>query len=387
MDNLYKVQYLLRNVAQVKNQYVQIAEISGENFNIFKILKLTTREVDLHSAFIAELLNPKGSHGQKDIFLRLFVEHVIQNVFSKKVDFESFLAIVKVELYAGIRTEDSGGRIDIIITNNKNEAIIIENKIFASDQETQLFRYAEFGKRFNKFYILYLTLDGQLASELSSKTLLNGEHYFCISYKENILTWLKNCRKEAATQAMLRETISQYINIIKHLTGQSMNNEINNEILNIILKDSESIENSILLSSRIIDAKVKILSIFFNALKSKLIDKYPNLIENYSKDHFRDFFMKNKLDWGIQIPLTMLPNGVIFRIRMGWCVELEFVPNLCLNKRLTKPEFDFHAFNTSTIFNLVDSNKREQIINDLVIEIENLINEFIEEVTNPSKQL
>lgn len=46
----------------------------GEKFNIFNILNLSQDETKLHTPFIAELLNPKGSHGMKDAFLREFIE-------------------------------------------------------------------------------------------------------------------------------------------------------------------------------------------------------------------------------------------------------------------------------------------------------------------------
>ena len=41
----------------------------GENFNIFKVLRLSTSEVRLHSAYLAELLDSKGSHGMGASFL------------------------------------------------------------------------------------------------------------------------------------------------------------------------------------------------------------------------------------------------------------------------------------------------------------------------------
>ena len=46
----------------------------GEKFNIFNILNLSQDETKLHTPFIAELLNPKGSHGMNDAFLREFIE-------------------------------------------------------------------------------------------------------------------------------------------------------------------------------------------------------------------------------------------------------------------------------------------------------------------------
>ncbi len=65
---------LLSQVSSIIQQYEKVAELTGENFNVFKILKVETKEVKTHSAFIAELLNPQGSHGQGDVFLKLFVE-------------------------------------------------------------------------------------------------------------------------------------------------------------------------------------------------------------------------------------------------------------------------------------------------------------------------
>ena len=40
----------------------------GENFNIFKVLGLSSSEVRLHSAFLAELLNPNGDHWKESQF-------------------------------------------------------------------------------------------------------------------------------------------------------------------------------------------------------------------------------------------------------------------------------------------------------------------------------
>ena len=45
----------------------------GEYFNIFEVLNLAHYEEKLHTPFITELLNPQGSHGLKDSFLRAFI--------------------------------------------------------------------------------------------------------------------------------------------------------------------------------------------------------------------------------------------------------------------------------------------------------------------------
>ena len=71
--NLSTIKNLLENVHVIQNKYDDIADITGEKFNIFSVLNLTSNEVRTHSAFIGELLNIKGSHGLKDIPLQLFI--------------------------------------------------------------------------------------------------------------------------------------------------------------------------------------------------------------------------------------------------------------------------------------------------------------------------
>ena len=43
---------------------------TAADFNIFRLLGVARAEVTTHSAMLAELLNPDGSHGQGDRFLR-----------------------------------------------------------------------------------------------------------------------------------------------------------------------------------------------------------------------------------------------------------------------------------------------------------------------------
>jgi hypothetical protein len=49
----------------------------GENFNVFLITGIGERET-LFCKMIHDLLNPKGSHGQNNLYLRLFVQEVLK---------------------------------------------------------------------------------------------------------------------------------------------------------------------------------------------------------------------------------------------------------------------------------------------------------------------
>ncbi|WP_417601041.1 PD-(D/E)XK nuclease family protein [Owenweeksia hongkongensis] len=63
--------------------YARVSEANSEDFNIFSILNMETNEVKTHSTFLAELLNPHGSHSMGETFLQLFL-----NKFEIK-DFEA----------------------------------------------------------------------------------------------------------------------------------------------------------------------------------------------------------------------------------------------------------------------------------------------------------
>jgi hypothetical protein len=57
----------------------------------------------------------------------------------------------------------------------------------------------------------------------------------------DILEWLVGCRKEAANIPILRETLTQYINLIKKLTNQNQSTKMNDEIVTVATGSNESL--------------------------------------------------------------------------------------------------------------------------------------------------
>ena len=206
-----------------------LTQATGAHFNIFKILRISRREVKTHSPVLAELLNPKGNHGQGAAFLELFL---------KKFDsggFDARTTTVKRECDIGPKTQTTGGRIDILIEDDNGKRILIENKIDAADQENQMVRYRNFDL---KAPLFYLTLDGRSPCNLSGEEL---DFVKCqpISYEREILSWLKDCRKEAACLPTVRETITQYIHLVEELTNQSTTIFMNKELIDKIVGSKE----------------------------------------------------------------------------------------------------------------------------------------------------
>ena len=237
-----KIKPLLSKVHTIVKQQKEIEVVKGENFNIFSILKMEAKENATHSAFLGELLNPKGTHSKGDAFLKLFLETVnysskVKEAKDEKKQLMIKSASVKLEHDLGgiVKESKTGGRIDIYIGDDKGNTISIENKIYAKDQEAQVERYCNHNTKKNTVY--YLTLKGKDASEKSRGKLVEGKDYYSISYKNDIVNWLEHCLKEAADHPILRESIKQYLILIKKLTNQLNNHTMTKEVKAIIMEN------------------------------------------------------------------------------------------------------------------------------------------------------
>ena len=307
MENLKTLLAEVGRIVQLDAKQREEGEKRGEMFNIFEILKVETDETRAHSAFIAALLNPNGKHGAGDHFLRAFIDTIdCLNDF----EFDTQDAKVEIEYSIGNKNEDAteGGRIDILITSTDgSKAVIIENKIYAGDQEKQLVRYANYAKKYSDYRLLYLNLFGSEASEYSvkdesDKTLQTGEDYFQIGYNKEIIDWLDACIADAARLPLVRESIIQYQNLIKKLTNQ--NKSLMKEISDKILESPANVKSAIEIANSLAEVRETLQKRFWKHLKEKMktlanevqffndttsyesqiVDSLDTLIHNYSFD-------------------------------------------------------------------------------------------------------
>jgi len=202
---LENCQVILTETQSILARQKELQKQNGENFNIFSILKMESKENATHSAFLGELLNPKGSHLLGTVFLNHFLE-----LIGAKDKLNSATARLVLEKHVGSRDDVNkiGGRIDIYLSDTDGKSISIENKIYAGDQYTQIERYVNHNKDNNTVY--YLTLNGEDASEGSRGELKSNEDYHCISFKSTIIAWLEKCVREASAQPILSTTIQHF---------------------------------------------------------------------------------------------------------------------------------------------------------------------------------
>jgi hypothetical protein len=71
-----RIQNLLSTVSSQHQRQRHSQSSSAPDFNLFSILKVEGAEVSTHSAFLANLLDPSGTHAQGDLFLRAFLREI-----------------------------------------------------------------------------------------------------------------------------------------------------------------------------------------------------------------------------------------------------------------------------------------------------------------------
>lgn len=295
MANEKTIKNLLEKISDELKKTEINKQFNSENFNIFEILGVSHLEVSTHSAFIANLLNPKGSHYQNSKFLKDFLKFIKVKCFN----FDN--ANIEVEKYVG-----TDGRIDIFITDNEKWSIAIENKIHAKLQEKQLGRYMNFlnnNKMPNK-RLVYLTLKktpSQEESLLKDQNInpKDNEKYIHISYEEEITNWL-NPFLHMGSQLSINLMISiyQYINTIKTLTNMSKNPKW----YSFIDKDNYDAYKEIVNSNYRRD---KIKNIFQDEIIKKCDIPGATLSKNFDT---------GKPEVGIEIPLKGKENSPVLNI-------------------------------------------------------------------------
>jgi hypothetical protein len=290
MKSNSKENRLLTSIQKIIEERNSDIDFKDEKFNIFSILEMEYKENKTHSAFIAELLNPHGSHSHGNLFLKLFLEEL--NV----EDFEADLSMLTLEKSIGsVQIDDKkplnsfGGRIDIYLEDAKGQILSIENKINAPEQKLQIVRYVNHNKSKNK--VFYLTLTGQSPSKFTKHTLKSGFDFFEITYQEHIINWLENSLSEISS-SLLKESIRQYIILLKKLTGK-IDKKYMNKLHDTILHNYEATESIIANANQ---ARKTICQDIYDKVFEKLTEKLKTT-DDLKVELGNDVYQKHSQIW------------------------------------------------------------------------------------------
>ena len=104
---------IIKRYLDVKSQQ------SIDKFNVFKLASDIYYRENFHSDVICNFLNPRGSHGQGNVFLNAFID-MVNNLFNKNIDKFNYEHADAVREYK---------KIDILVRDEQSKhCIIIENK-------------------------------------------------------------------------------------------------------------------------------------------------------------------------------------------------------------------------------------------------------------------
>jgi hypothetical protein len=180
------------------------------DFNLFVALGAVNAELK-HSNFLAWLLDPNGNHGFGDIIVKRLLQRTILNS-----DHNATITPVDLDLmdFSDLEVRREWSEIDILLVSRVNRlAVVIENKIGASEGAGQLKKYRErtaddFSEEEGwKHILIFLTIDGDQASD---------ENYATLSYTSVIDlldATLKNRSHAVPTEIAL--TIKHYIQMMR----------------------------------------------------------------------------------------------------------------------------------------------------------------------------
>lgn len=317
--DLKAIQQLLqeaRPILQKSKVEKKEREAKGEYFSVFEYLNFSRFEEQLHTPFLRMLLDKDANHGVGKGFLQAFLDKIVEKL---KPGFQYDVNSSHVEykdVYLGNNeiSEDgtsTGGKIDILLHDDKKHAIIIENKFDrngnpAQDQPKQLEQYYNYGKddkKYEDFILIYLTPSGQYASENPMGS--NKITYYRMSYdlsgdKPNILFWLDECLNISKGCPRIHEVIKQYITYIKN-TRQIMEGNYQNELWNLLFSDENLLDVTLNFIHDGEKIKEKIRRDFCDKLVQKageygleLREQYDNNFITWNKDNIWMYFVGKK---------------------------------------------------------------------------------------------
>ena len=265
------IQSLLDSVSVISGKYDLLYERTGEKFNIFKILGVDKKEV-LICRLLRELLSPKGSHCQGTLYLKLFVRDVLNKHLTNSLLECEFEAATTVD--CEFCTENKR-RVDLVIQTHKpsRRFIPIEVKITAKDQPLQVRDYFNEAKDFSddkeNVKLFYLTRFGYSPDPKSCEKLEVGKDVICISFKDDILPWLKDCLQHPKTTAPIREVLQQFIVAIEGFTNQQ-EDKMKKDVLDMLQKNLKS---AVTIKEYLPEALRELEINFFDAVAQRVLDK------------------------------------------------------------------------------------------------------------------
>ena len=333
---------LISEVLQVMKDAERQRAVTGEAFNIYKVAGIDHDEVKTCKV-IYELINPKGTHYQGNVFLKMFIKDVLHLDFSE--DEIKSARVFREYHIPDTKDSDNDRRIDLVVQTT-DRFVPIEVKIYAEDQNTQCKDYYEFAKQYQKNPVLYyLTIDGKKPSKESSvdipvieteKGIQPGINM--ISFSNEVLDWLKNCEKYCFDNKLwpIYEGVKQFASSLRMIAGKSEDKE-GMEISERIIGSAESLKAAKTIVNNMELAKSLLVNKVLKAIEDKINKDFCDEHSIETTDYTTKAFYYKEVKWSPQkesLPgisyrykNILLPGGkeLWLRIEINYCLYVAFI--------------------------------------------------------------
>jgi hypothetical protein len=277
---------VVAKLSDLKAMQWRLDRETADRFNPFNVMHPNENAT---SRIISFLLNPMETHGQRDVFLKLFISKFIP----EWSDFDCPIA----------RPVQIGSPVDLAFSDG-TFWLGVENKCFyARDQDDQVDRYLAALRRKSgnsKYRLMYLSPRGEEPPGHSHKPenveeykdylivgawidgvqttdSSPGERPKCIP---NVLSWLDDCRRECVPDNVVT-FITQFSKYINAEIGREKEvNMITSEITRLAMQDRQNLESALLICKSEVAIRRKVVTEFLNLLGQEL----KNWAENQGSD-------------------------------------------------------------------------------------------------------
>lgn len=306
--NTNEILKFLRELAEKDRQW-QAEKAKDElytafRFNPFRFFR--TDEMGL-SAVLAFLLNPKETHGQRDYFLKSFLEYL---------NLHEYLAYDQVEVHTEKKFDGRPHDIVLIgkLKGKQHWIISIENKLNgAVDQKNQINDYLKsLEKEYIQHHLIYMPIWDNPPSKYSiieedwQKAV--DENKASIFSAQRMIEWLENC---IIISPRIQQFVADFSNYIKTEILKMSEHSNNEQLISEIIQKPEDIK--ILVES--MDLAQKVQERLFNQLIEQLKEKSK-------QNGFQE--------WEVNTLSRKQESWIFFQLKSKFsevCIELRFDHN------------------------------------------------------------
>ena len=229
----------------------------------FRLIDYLQRDENALSSYLGLLLDPRGRHGQGDLYLTRFL------ALFPDADYQP-IAADNLNSYTEFRLPSSR-RLDIYLRFGTG-GVAIENKPWASDQKEQLYDYATYldGQHpGGSWTLIYLsngdisehTLPKHAPSRLTDRIV--GLDFFTLA------GWLEECAvvTRAAAVRLFIETVAQFIR--ERINGE-LQLDSGQELTQLMLRNEKNLRGAFYISQHLHEVKRQLWRDFVDHLRGEL---------------------------------------------------------------------------------------------------------------------